>query len=121
MATCKYTDDEITCYKDFKCERENCFIWQAWKNGHQAGAHDTITELKKITAAAIENTFLNGDEHAQKHCGEWRECKDDNFCKCSECEQIIMSEERSKFCPNCGADMRVKNELNRVSKELNSE
>ena len=25
------------------------------------------------------------------------------------------------FCPSCGAEMRVKNELNRVSKELNSE
>ena len=25
------------------------------------------------------------------------------------------------FCPNCGADMRVKNDLNRVNKELNIE
>lgn len=38
--------------------------------------------------------------------GEWLECKDDNFCKCSECYQIVMSEERSNFCPNCGSDNR---------------
>ena len=37
--------------------------------------------------------------------GEWIPCKDDNFCKCSECKQIVMSEERSNFCPNCGARM----------------
>lgn len=38
--------------------------------------------------------------------GEWIPCKDDNFCKCSECMQIVMSEERSNFCPNCGSDNR---------------
>ena len=29
--------------------------------------------------------------------------------------------DKFRFCPNCGAEMRVKDELNRVSKELNSE
>jgi len=37
--------------------------------------------------------------------GEWIPCKDDNFCKCSECKQIVMSEERSNYCSSCGAIM----------------
>ena len=48
-------------------------------------------------------------EESRQH-GEWLSCKDDNFCKCSGCGQIVMSEERSNFCPNCGADMRREGE-----------
>lgn len=40
--------------------------------------------------------------------GEWITCKDDNFCKCSVCMNIVMCEELSNFCPDCGADMRPK-------------
>ena len=46
------------------------------------------------------------EEYEQRPHGEWIPCKDDNFCKCSECKQIVMSEERSNFCPNCGAKMK---------------
>lgn len=39
--------------------------------------------------------------------------------ECSVCSSTGQGD--FNFCPNCGADMRVKDELNRVSKELNSE
>lgn len=44
--------------------------------------------------------------------------------KCTNCDFIKTYVEDFGFysiCPNCGADMRDKNELNRVSNELNSE
>lgn len=45
--------------------------------------------------------------------------------RCPECLEYFdtdcYSKEEMKRCPNCGADMRVKNELKRVSNELNSE
>ena len=40
---------------------------------------------------------------------------------CSVCKFKYSDKRIFNFCPNCGADMRVKDELNRVSKELNSE
>ena len=55
--------------------------------------------------------------------GEWIDTGeaigDDIEVKCSLCGEELYW--LANFCPNCGADMRVKNELNRVSKELNSE
>ena len=54
--------------------------------------------------------------------GEWIEIYYDNmprFWDCSVCKE--RNTFPSDFCPNCGADMRDKNELNRVSKELNSD
>ena len=39
--------------------------------------------------------------------------------KCSKCG--FNGNQLWHFCPSCGASMRVKDELNRVSKELNSE
>lgn len=72
-----------------------------------------------------EVLFCCGDEEKrfveQRPHGAWIPCKDDNFCKCSECKQIVMSEERSNFCPNCGADMRVSKELNSEIEKSNSE
>ena len=51
--------------------------------------------------------------------GEWVEGSQGYYCSlCDEYDQFYFEHD---FCPNCGADMRVKNELNRVSKELNSE
>ena len=44
---------------------------------------------------------------------------DDIEVKCSLCGEELYW--LANFCPNCGADMRDKNELNRVSKELNSD
>lgn len=61
---------------------------------------DPIDKVSEALSMAVEAL-----EQKRPH-GEWIPCKDDNFCKCSECQQIVMSEERSKFCPNCGADMR---------------
>lgn len=54
--------------------------------------------------------------------GEWVK-KGDMFYtyECSVCGKTTLKEWRTDFCPWCGADMRVKNELNRVSKELNKE
>ena len=57
-----------------------------------------------------------------KH-GEWKQTWhiDGNTKECSICYEGYINAYNFNFCPNCGADMRVKNELNRVSKELNSE
>ena len=59
--------------------------------------------------------------------GEWIIHADDLYPaestqECSVChaEQYINGND-DDYCPKCGADMRVKDELNRVSKELNSE
>ena len=52
---------------------------------------------------------------------EWIDVNGDgSIMKCSKCGEEVCCKDNN-FCPNCGADMRVKNELNRVSKELNSE
>lgn len=68
-----------------------------------------------ISDSLIDGAPVTFVTKRHRHCtlkqrphGEWIPCKDDNFCKCSECKQIVMSEERSNFCPNCGADMRTK-------------
>jgi len=60
----------------------------------------TVEEEKEAVDMAIE--ALKG----KRPHGEWIPCKDDNFCKCSECNQIAMSEERFNFCPRCGSDNR---------------
>ena len=52
--------------------------------------------------------------------GTWENCGGIFCARCSVCKEIAY-ETAGDFCPNCGADMRVKDELNRVSKELNSE
>ena len=76
------------------------------------------------------------DEEALVHCasyleerphGEWKTAYLDHVSfgvrpkviYCSECQMVVSHKE--DFCEYCGADMRVKNELKRVSKELNSE
>ena len=51
---------------------------------------------------------------------EWIDVNGDgSLWKCSRCGETSCC--RGKYCCECGADMRVKNELNRVSKELNSD
>lgn len=39
--------------------------------------------------------------------GKWE--ADEGYCKCSICGKLNVH--ANDFCPNCGADMRVKNEL----------
>ena len=58
--------------------------------------------------------------------GEWIDRSDGGriiypFWERYECSKCGAKSENTNFCPNCGASMRVKDELNRVSKELNSE
>ena len=65
--------------------------------------------------------LANGTPYAH---GEWiyhKEWELDGECafECSKCG--MGTDVDYNFCPNCGANMRVKDELNRVSKELNSE
>ena len=56
-------------------------------------------------------------EEERQH-GEWEQILPFSTGKCSFCGNVANI---TNFCPNCGADMRGKEELNRVSKELNSE
>lgn len=37
--------------------------------------------------------------------GEWIDCEDNNFCKCSICGNIVMIEEVTTYCGSCGAKM----------------
>jgi len=60
--------------------------------------------------AQIEGISCSSMFYEPRPHGEWIPCEDDNFCKCSECKQIMMSEERSNYCPNCGSDNRKKGE-----------
>lgn len=55
--------------------------------------------------------------------GEWLTEPHSRIMHCSNCnaEENINKLYSAKWCYSCGADMRVKDELNRVNKELNSE
>ena len=75
-------------------------------------------------------TYANGQtiryRKETKH-GEWLYHRYDHDYECPFCNLRLDEDEDMpvadtwNFCPNCGASMRVKDELNRVSKELNSE
>lgn len=69
--------------------------------------------------AFYANGYKKGYEDAKKEFerpqGEWIE--DSGNIACSHCHTIWLYF-RTDFCPHCGADMRVKNELNRVKDEL---
>ena len=62
-----------------------------------------IRHILSIECSVCKEKFFCSDK--EENCQDYEPCNDFNF----------------NFCPNCGADMRVKDELNRVSKELNSE
>lgn len=64
------------------------------------------TQDKKNVQIAIDMAIEALKE--QRPHGEWIPCKDDNFCKCSRCGIIVMSEEAEDFgyCPKCGSDNR---------------
>ena len=71
----------------------------------------TVNDIEDACCMAIEAL----EEPKQ---GEWVEGSQGYYCSlCDEYDQFYFEHD---FCPNCGADMRVKDELNRVSKELNS-
>ena len=58
----------------------------------------------------IYNAIREGTEYKEQPHGEWLPCKDDNFCKCSQCGVIVMNEEAEDFdyCPKCGSDNRMR-------------
>ena len=79
---------------------------------YRAVIEDNDMEIVGDNTIELGKAIANGIPHEERPQGEWIPCKDDNFCKCSECKQIVMSEERSNFCPNCGASMRKEGECN---------
>lgn len=87
----------------------------------------SLTDKERVALAFAVEYIKNG---AERPHGEWEHWgspfTDDciaNSIVCSLCKAryVEIESEVFNFCPNCGADMRVKGELNRVSKELNSE
>lgn len=74
----------------------------------------------------ISKYLKNGTPYEERPHGEWI-LNEDGHYECSRCgiawKDMPAKDTKPVFkaCPWCGADMRVKNELNRVSKELNSE
>lgn len=75
---------------------------------------DDIRNMPTITIPTAELDTTND-------FAEWIDVNGDgSIMKCSKCGEKVCCK-GNNFCPNCGADMRVKNELKRVSKELNKE
>ena len=55
------------------------------------------------------NMAIEALSQPERPKGRWEECKySRNLGQCSLCGEIV--EIRSKFCPNCGADMRGEEE-----------
>ena len=50
--------------------------------------------------------------------GQYAEGHSEHFYRCSECGGYIIALRVDDFCKHCGAEMRVKHELNRVKYEL---
>ena len=90
----------------------------------------TDYEDGKVTALYVSHEF-HGLDYARfvpdRPHGEWidkgeyAECSICGSCSGTQFDGVEPIPLKTNFCPNCGASMRVKDELNRVSKELNSE
>lgn len=68
-----------------------------------------------------EAIIANGTPYEDRPQGEWEtpfEVNDKTYHKCTHChissELILIN----KYCPNCGAEMQVKDELNNELNEL---
>lgn len=97
-----------------------CGVWkggfpEVMLNLHEYIGREALDTREKIFALVHRMPTVEPKQ------GEW--IKNQNtFWTCTNCEWVNKhNRDLYNFCPNCGADMRVKNELNRVSKELNSE
>ena len=89
------------------------------------GDNDTVIENPNYLFTEIGEAWDMAIEalKEQRPHGEWiKFTLEGGFLsshKCSNCG--FNGNQLWHFCPSCGASMRVKDELNRVSKELNSE
>ncbi len=69
---------------------------------------DRLEELK-VVELGEKIGYKKGFEDARKQFerphGEWIDCEDNNYCKCSICGNIVMIEEVTTYCGSCGASM----------------
>ena len=78
---------------------------------------DTLSESQLMIALDMAIEALKEPKK-----GEWKRCKGSFGFPLHECSNCgFCGNQLWHFCPNCGTLMRVKDELNRVSKELKSE
>lgn len=75
-------------------------FFKALANGHLDGSitgpEDVEKLVREFTAADVKEVIR----------GKWKgqSSEDEDFCECSECGHYQYDD--SKFCPNCGSDMR---------------
>lgn len=76
-----------------------------------------LTGVKKQASELLEVAWVkgyvvgceDGRKSAISH-GEWVDCEDNNYCKCSNCGYIVMREEVTSYCGTCGARMEKEGE-----------
>lgn len=83
-----------------------------WQKAYERGKAEAITN--EDIKSAIHEGFKNGYEMAKAKyspkTGHWISISGTNISKCSECQvrQILYDMQGDNFCPNCGANMRGK-------------
>lgn len=72
------------------------------------GRNDLISFVKGLeqTLNVIDSQSIIETEQRKK--GKWVATRDELFWRCNRCNEseLCLPEEKSNFCPHCGADMR---------------
>lgn len=71
---------------------------------------ESLVMSVRIAVDIEDETLIKALERKPK-TGHWEygyAFADGNYCKCSECKEIIKCIYPMHYCPNCGADMRNK-------------
>ena len=97
-----------------KAEKDKRIYESGYKDGQNKRPQDEITDndIREAIKAGYENGYSMAQAKYQRPQGEWiKDNSGDRFC--SECGSCALYHEigtifESRFCPNCGADMRGK-------------
>lgn len=67
---------------------------------------------KHIDAGNVRRIVVHGKEFVKVKKGKWIDCKASNGLLCAKCSECKTSYGflKTPFCPNCGADMRGKDD-----------